>query len=130
MANDLDFGPGYSFDLGKEKDILSRLGQELAEQGKVNITPLSQWSFDDRPSAMGLYTRQQIPPDSREAKILEKYGDIRPLTLLANEEELLVSELARLNTILVMLESKEEYRKAAIVLKKIKRIEKRLNDDT
>ena len=64
------------------------------------------------------------------AKILEKYGDISPLTLLADEEELLISELARLNTILVMLESKEEYRKAAIVLKKIKRIEKRLNDDT
>ena len=63
------------------------------------------------------------------AKILEKYGDISPLTLLADEEELLISELARLNTILVMLESKEEYRKAAIVLKKIKRIEKRLNDD-
>ena len=64
------------------------------------------------------------------AKILEKYGDISPLTLLANKEELLVSELARLNTILVMLESKEEYRKAAIILNKIKRIEKRLNDDT
>ncbi len=29
-----------------------------------------------------------------------------------------------------MLESKEEYRKAAIILNKIKRIEKRLNDDT
>ena len=63
------------------------------------------------------------------AKILEKYGDISPLTLLANEEELLISELARLNTILVMLEEKEEYRKAAIILKKINRIEKRLNDD-
>tara|TARA_R100000231_G_scaffold112792_1_gene83634 strand:- start:318 stop:554 length:237 start_codon:yes stop_codon:yes gene_type:complete len=63
------------------------------------------------------------------AKILEKYGDISPLTLLADEEELLISELARLNTILVMLESREEYRKAAIVLKKIKRIEKRLNDN-
>ncbi len=64
------------------------------------------------------------------AKILEKYGDISPLTLLANEEELLVSELARLNTILAMLEEKEEYRKAAIILKKINRIEKRLNNDT
>ena len=64
------------------------------------------------------------------AKILEKYGDISPLTLLADEEEILVSELARLNTILAMLESKEEYRKAAIILNKIKRIEKRLNDDT
>ena len=63
------------------------------------------------------------------AKILNKYGDISPLTLLANEEELLISELARLNTILIMLEEKEEYRKAAIILKKINRLEKRLNDD-
>ncbi len=63
------------------------------------------------------------------AKILEKYGDISPLTLLANEEELLISELARLNTILAMLEEKQEYRKAAIILKKIKRLEKRLDDD-
>tara|TARA_B110000003_G_scaffold230797_1_gene233116 strand:- start:76 stop:321 length:246 start_codon:yes stop_codon:yes gene_type:complete len=62
------------------------------------------------------------------AKILEKYGDISPLTLLANEEELLISELARLNTILMMLEEKEEYRKAAIILNKINRIEKKLNN--
>jgi uncharacterized protein YqgQ len=62
------------------------------------------------------------------AKILEKYGDISPLTLLANEEELLVSELARLNTILAMLEEKEEYRKAAIIMNKIKRIENKLNE--
>ena len=62
------------------------------------------------------------------AKILDKYGDISPLTLLANEEELLISELARLNTILMMLEEKEEYRKAAIILNKINRIEKKLNN--
>ena len=62
------------------------------------------------------------------AKILEKYGDISPLTLLANEEELMVSELARLNTILAMLEEKEEYRKAAIIMNKIKRIENKLNE--
>ena len=61
-------------------------------------------------------------------KILDKYGDISPLTLLANEEELLISELARLNTILMLLEEKEEYRKAAIILKKINRIEKKLNN--
>ncbi|GEM_PF-3695690 len=61
------------------------------------------------------------------AKILERYGDISPLTLLANEEELMVSELARLNTILAMLEEKEEYRKAAIIMNKIKRIENKLN---
>ena len=62
------------------------------------------------------------------AKILEKHGDISPLTLLANEEEIMISELARLNTILIMLEEKEEYRNAAIILKKINRIEKKLNN--
>lgn len=62
-------------------------------------------------------------------RIMERYGDISPLTLLADEEEILVSELARLNTILAMLEEKEEYRKAAIILNKIKRIEKRLKDE-
>ena len=60
------------------------------------------------------------------AKILEKYGDISPLTLLANEAELMVYELARLNTILAMLEEKEEYRKEAIIMKKITRIENKL----
>ena len=60
--------------------------------------------------------------------ILQRYADISPLTLLANEEELLISELARLNTILAMLEQKEQYRKAAIILRKIKRIENKLNN--
>tara|TARA_R110002012_G_scaffold85883_7_gene213968 strand:+ start:101 stop:358 length:258 start_codon:yes stop_codon:yes gene_type:complete len=62
-------------------------------------------------------------------RIMERYGDISPLTILADEEEILVSELARLNTILAMLEEKEEYRKCAIIKNKIKRIEKRLNDE-
>ena len=63
------------------------------------------------------------------ARIIEKYGDISPLNFLANQEEILISELARLNTVLLMLEDQEEYRKAAIILKKIKRIEKRLEDE-
>lgn len=62
-------------------------------------------------------------------RIMDRYGDISPLTILADEEEILVSELARLNTILAMLEEKEEYRKCAIIKNKIKRIEKRLNDE-
>jgi|TARA_R100000935_G_scaffold18732_1_gene36205 uncharacterized protein YqgQ len=62
-------------------------------------------------------------------KILEKYGDISPLTLLANEEEIMISELARLSTILMLLEDKQEYRKCAIIQKKINRLEKKLNHD-
>ena len=63
------------------------------------------------------------------AKILDKYGDISPLTLLANEEEIMISELARLSTILMLLEDKQEYRKCAIIKKKINRLEKKLNHD-
>ena len=45
-----------------------------------------------------------------------------------NEEEKLVGELAKLQTIMMILEDKEEYEKAAIILKKIDKINKKLND--
>ena len=45
-----------------------------------------------------------------------------------NEEEKLVGELARMQTIMMILEDKEEYEKAAIILKKINNINKKLND--
>ena len=45
-----------------------------------------------------------------------------------NEEERLVGELAKLQTIMMILEEKEEYEKAAIILKKIDKINKKLND--
>ena len=45
-----------------------------------------------------------------------------------DEEEKLVGELAKLQTIMMILEDKEEYEKAAIILKKIDKINKKLND--
>ena len=45
-----------------------------------------------------------------------------------NEEEKLVGELAKLQTIMMILEDKEEYEKAAIILKKIDKINKKLNN--
>jgi len=45
-----------------------------------------------------------------------------------NEEERLVGELAKMQTIMMILEDKEEYEKAAIILKKINKINKKLND--
>ena len=45
-----------------------------------------------------------------------------------NEEERLVGELAKLQTIMMILEDKEEYEKAAIILKKIDKINRKLND--
>ena len=45
-----------------------------------------------------------------------------------DEEERLVGELAKLQTIMMILEDKEEYEKAAIILKKIDKKNKKLND--
>ena len=45
-----------------------------------------------------------------------------------DDEERLVGELAKLQTIMMILEGKEEYEKAAIILKKINIINKKLND--
>ncbi len=41
-------------------------------------------------------------------------------------EEFFIGELARLQTILMLYEEKEEFEKAAIILNKIKKIEKKL----
>ena len=45
-----------------------------------------------------------------------------------NDEEKLVGELAKMQTIMMILEDREEYEKAAVILKKIKNINKKLND--
>ena len=45
-----------------------------------------------------------------------------------NEEEKLVGELAKMQTIMMILEDKEEYEKAAIILKKINIINRKLNN--
>ena len=45
-----------------------------------------------------------------------------------NEEEKLVGELAKMQTIMMILEDKEEYEKAAIIQKKIKIINRKLNE--
>ena len=47
-----------------------------------------------------------------------------------NEEEKLVGELAKMQTIMMILEDKEEYEQAATIKKKIEIINKKLNDGT
>ena len=54
----------------------------------------------------------------------EKYKD----ELGLNHEERLVGELARLQTIMMIFEDKEEYEKAAMILKKIEKINDKLNN--
>ena len=55
---------------------------------------------------------------------VEKYKN----ELGLNQEERLVGELARLQTIMMIFEDKEEYEKAAMILKKIDKINNKLND--
>jgi hypothetical protein len=47
-----------------------------------------------------------------------------------SDEERLVGELARLQTLMMILEDKEEYEQAATIKKKIEIINKKLNDGT
>jgi len=49
-------------------------------------------------------------------------------TMGLNDEERLVGELARLQTIMMILEDKEEYEKAAMIQSKIKKVNKKLNN--
>ena len=46
--------------------------------------------------------------------------------LKLTDEELMIGELARLQTLMMLYENKEEYEKAAVLLKKVNDIKKRL----
>ena len=59
-------------------------------------------------------------------RIIDKYGDIYPLKFTTDREEILVGELARLQTTLAMLEERQEYEKCAIVQNRIRKIEIKL----
>ena len=58
------------------------------------------------------------------SNVQKKYKDDLDL----NDEERLVGELAKMQTIMMILEDKEEYEKAAIILKKINVINRKLNN--
>ena len=62
------------------------------------------------------------------ARIIEQYGDIYPLNFTSNKEEILIGELARLQTQLAMLEDRQEYEKCAIVKMRISKIELKLKN--
>ena len=61
-------------------------------------------------------------------RLIEKYGPIYPLNFGIDKEEILISELARLSTILCMLEENEEFEKCAIVKNRIRNIENTLKN--
>jgi hypothetical protein len=77
--------------------------------------------------------KQEIADEEYAEQIQKLYNNgyvISDITdkLELNEEEKLVGELAKMQTIMMILEDKEEYEKAAVILKKIKIINKKLND--
>ena len=61
-------------------------------------------------------------------RIIIKYGDIYPLNFTTDQEEILVGELARLQTQLNMLEDRQEYEKCAIIKNRIRNIENKLKN--
>lgn len=62
------------------------------------------------------------------ARIIDRYGDIYPLNFVTDKEEILVGELARLQTQLAMLEERQEYEKCVIVKMRINKIELKLKN--
>ena len=52
---------------------------------------------------------------------------MRGTSHMISDEEMLMGELARLQTILMIYEDKEQYEKAAVIMDKIKRIQYKLN---
>ena len=82
-----------------------------------------------------LEIKQQQWDDEFHASIADVYGkDGHKEAFVLSEEEMLIGELARLQTILMIYENNEEYEKAAIVLSKLNSVKTKLrkgdyNDD-
>ena len=82
-----------------------------------------------------LEIKQQQWDDEFHDSIADIYGkEGHKEAFVMTEEEMLIGELARLQTILMIYENKEEYEKAAIVLSKLNAIKNKLrkgdyNDD-
>tara|TARA_R100000781_G_scaffold48572_1_gene32404 strand:- start:557 stop:868 length:312 start_codon:yes stop_codon:yes gene_type:complete len=93
------------------------------------IEKLADLLFDkimERQEEADIEYADQIQKLYNEGYIVEKQKEDDTLGL--NDEEKLVGELARLQTIMMILEDKEEYEKAAIILKKINVINRKLNN--
>ena len=82
-----------------------------------------------------LEIKQQQWDEEFHDSISDIYGkDGRTEAFVMSEEEMLIGELARLQTILMIYENNEEYEKAAIVLSKLNAVKTKLrkgdyNDD-
>ena len=93
------------------------------------IEKLADLLFDkimERQEEADIEYADQIQKLYNEGYIVEKQKEDDTLGL--NDEEKLVGELARLQTIMMILEDKEEYERAAMIQKKIKVINRKLNN--
>ena len=74
-----------------------------------------------------LELKQQQWDEEFHDSIADIYGkDGHKEAFVMSEEEMLIGELARLQTILMIYENKEEYEKAAIILSKLNAIKTKL----
>jgi len=82
-----------------------------------------------------LEKKQQEWDEEFHSSIADMYGkEGHKEAFVMTEEEMLIGELARLQTILMIFENNEEYEKAAIVLSKLNAVKTKLrkgdyNDD-
>ena len=73
-----------------------------------------------------LMERQEQYDREFEENVQEMFKAGFAAELKLTEEELMIGELARLQTLMMLYENKEEYEKAAVLLKKVNDIKKRL----
>ena len=91
------------------------------------IEKLAQLLFDkimEKQEQADIEYHDQIQKMMNNGYVIEDITD----KLHVNEEEKLVGELAKLQTLMMILEDKEEYEQAAMIQKKIKIVNKKLNN--
>ena len=86
-----------------------------------------------------IVTKLELKQQEWDAEFHDSIADIygkdgHKEAFIMTEEEMLIGELARLQTILMIYENKEEYEKAAIILSKLNAVKTKLrkgdyNDD-
>ena len=96
------------------------------------IEKLAQLLFDkimEKQEQADIEYADQIQQLYNNGYTIEKSNKKDDMEGLSSEERL-VGELARLQTIMMIFEDKEEYEKAAMIQKKIEIINRKLNDGT
>ena len=93
-----------------------------------NITNMTQRELEKLANLLfdKLMERQEEYDREFEESVQDMFKAGFTAKLELTEEELMIGELARLQTLMMLYENKEEYEKAAVLLKKVNDIKKRL----